>query len=77
MPNLKRLDLDKNYLTSVPGTMFKNNRQLQFANFLNNRIGAVPEELFANNPKLEVVWFSGNMVNFSFKKSLYLKIAPD
>ena len=55
MPNFKRLDLDKNYLTSVPGTMFKNNRQLQFANFLNNRIGAVPEELFANNPDLEVV----------------------
>jgi len=62
MPNLKRLDLDKNYLTSVPGTMFKNNRQLQFANFLNNRIGAVPEGLFANSPALEVVWFSGNMI---------------
>ena len=44
--------------------MFKNNRELQFANFLNNRIGAVPAALFANNPKLEVVWFSGNMVRF-------------
>ena len=64
MPNLKRLDLDKNYLTGLPANLFENNPELQFANFLNNRIRAVPESLFAQNPNLEVVWFSGNMVSF-------------
>ena len=63
MPNLKRLDLDKNYLTGLPANLFENNPDLQFANFLNNRIRAVPESLFAKNPNLEVVWFSGNMVS--------------
>ena len=64
MPNLKRLDLDKNYLTGLPANLFENNPELQFANFLNNRIRAVPESLFDKNPNLEVVWFSGNMVSF-------------
>ena len=63
MPNLKRLDLDKNYLTGLPANLFENNPELQFANFLNNRIRAVPESLFAKNANLEVVWFSGNMVS--------------
>ena len=63
MPNLKRLDLDKNYLTGLPANLFENNPELQFANFLNNRVRAVPESLFAKNPNLEVVWFSGNMVS--------------
>ena len=65
MPNLKRIDLDKNYLTSVPPGFFSKNRELQFANFLNNRISSIPEHLFSNNPRLEVVWFSGNMVSIS------------
>ena len=65
MPNLKRIDLDKNYLTSVQPGFFSRNRELQFANFLNNRISSIPEHLFSNNPRLEVVWFSGNMVSIS------------
>ena len=60
MPNLKRIDLDGNYLTEVVEDLFASNPVLEFLNFLNNRVTAVPEMLFSNNPELEVVWFSGN-----------------
>jgi len=63
MPNLKRIDLDGNYLTEVVEDLFASNPALEFLNFLNNRVTAVPEKLFANNPELEVVWFSGNKLS--------------
>ena len=63
MPNLKRIDLDGNYLTEVVEDLFASNPALEFLNFLNNRVTAVPERLFANNPELEVVWFSGNKLS--------------
>ncbi|CAG5111143.1 Oidioi.mRNA.OKI2018_I69.chr2.g5477.t1.cds [Oikopleura dioica] len=60
MPNLKRIDLDGNYLTEVVEDLFASNPALEFLNFLNNRVTSVPEKLFSENPELEVVWFSGN-----------------
>jgi hypothetical protein len=66
MPDLKRIDLDKNYIEALPPALFEYNTKLQFVNFLNNRLNGIPENLFKNNPLLEVVWFSGNKVRTSF-----------
>lgn len=63
MPDLKRIDLDKNYIEALPPALFEYNTKLQFVNFLNNRLNGIPENLFKNNPLLEVVWFSGNKIS--------------
>ena len=64
LPQLKRIDLDKNYLAELPPQLFAHNHKLQFVNFLNNRLKSIPTLLFRNNAELEVVWFSGNQVCF-------------
>ena len=65
LPQLKRIDLDKNYLAELPPQLFAHNHKLQFVNFLNNRLKTIPTLLFRNNAELEVVWFSGNQVCFA------------